>query len=72
MFEFMLILPGNAPSTGQASSLCGDPASVHEKMVACLAALDLLDAGIAAAHLALAIDHLRVQFNLAQDGSGTD
>lgn len=72
MSEFMLILPGDPPATGRDASACGDPASVHDKMVACLAALDRLDAGIAAAHLALAIDHLRVQFNLGQDGSGTD
>jgi hypothetical protein len=48
------------------------PVAVLRQLDQCLAALDRLGAGVPAAHLAMAIDQLRIQFNLDRDGSGTD
>ena len=71
MSEFMLILPGPAdrPAADRAAS---DPVAIARSLEACLAALDRIDAGIPAAYVAMAIDQLRIQFNLGVDGSGTD
>jgi len=75
MAEFMLILPGDArpaADPAQALAACRDPAEIARHLSAGLAALDGIGAGMAAAHLSMALDTLRISFNPAQDASGTD
>lgn len=72
MSEFMLILPGPGGAPRRADCDSRDPAAILADLLASLAALDAIGASLSAAHLALAIDRLRIQFNLAQDSSGTD
>jgi len=62
MPEALLILPDNRPN----------PSGLWRQLDQCLAGLDAIGADIAAAHLAMAMDRLRIQFNLGEDGSGTD
>lgn len=75
MSEFMLIKPGSGPD-GQPLPgplpPADNPAAIARALATCLAALDRIEAGLAAAHLAMALDQLRIQFNLKEDGSGTD
>jgi hypothetical protein len=71
MSEFMLIMPGNDGSPDEAAA-AKDPAVIRDKLLAALHALDEIGASIPAAHVSMAIDQLRIQFNLAEDGSGTD
>ena len=72
MSEFMLILPGGTASPEAAGEPDVDPKILVRKMELCLAGLDRLDAGIAAAHLAMAIDQARIRFDLGRDDSETD
>ncbi|MFC3174368.1 hypothetical protein ACFOD9_08895 [Novosphingobium bradum] len=75
MSEFMLILPGAGTPPGSASPrplVADDPQAIARNLESCLAALDRIEAGVSAAYLSMAIDQLRIQFNLARDGSGTD
>lgn len=79
MKKFKLILSGPAGSPAEEAranyhaAVHGDnPALILHDLRTSLAALDRADAGIAAAYLAMAIDSLCDQFNLAGDISGTD
>jgi hypothetical protein len=49
-----------------------DPKLIIAQLESCLAALDRAGAGIAAAHLSVAIDHARAAFSLGGNTSGTD
>ena len=72
MAEFLLIVPGPEGAPSRAAPASRDPAVLLDALLASLAALDAIGASLPAAHLALAIDRLRAQFNLAEDSSGTD
>lgn len=48
------------------------PQALVARMEECLAALDRAGAGIAAAHLSMAIEQARIAFNLAGNNSETD
>lgn len=48
------------------------PAEILRHMEDCLAALDRIGAALPAVHLATAIDHLRAQFDLPENSSGSD
>ena len=73
MSEFMLI-SGHPTPADPADSLaaCRDPAEIARQLIAALAALDAIGAGMAAAYLAMALDALPVPFNPGEDSSGTD
>jgi hypothetical protein len=70
--EFLLIVPGPEGAPRRAALAASNPAAILEDLRASLEELDAIGASLAAAHLALAIDRLRIQFNLAEDSSGTD
>ena len=72
MSEFLLIVPGPEGAPRRAALAASNPAAILEDLRASLEELDAIGASLAAAHLALAIDRLRIQFNLAEDSSGTD
>ena len=72
MSEFLPFHSGLRSDENSVSVNAEDPSTILYGMTLCLAALDRAGAGIAAAHLALAIHHARVTFNLEEDGSGTD
>ncbi|MBC2669401.1 hypothetical protein ACFOON_16550 [Novosphingobium piscinae] len=48
------------------------PAEILCRLEDCLAALDRIGAGLPAVHLATAIEHLRAQFGLPENSSGSD
>ena len=71
MVEFMLIKGGGAQSD-HAGGDGSDPERIVLQLRACLAVLDRIGAGIAAAHVDTAIQHLRRQFDLDVNTSGSD
>ena len=71
MSEFMLITGTEKPMWPPVPS-SDDPETIMLRMLACLRDLDRIDARLAAAYLETAIQHLRSQFELDGDSSGTD
>lgn len=71
MPEFMLIRRDKPPMWPLEPS-SDDPQAILLRMVSCLRDLDRIDARLAGAYLETAVQHLRSQFNLADDISETD
>lgn len=71
MSEFMLIR-GDAARMWPPQPSTDDPEKIMLRMLACLRDLDRIDARLAGAYLETAIRHLRTQFDLEDDSSGTD
>ena len=64
--------PAAAPAGKSISDQTDDPRQIVAQMERMLAALDRAGAGIAAAHLSMAIVQARAAFNLDQNGSESD
>jgi len=64
--------PAAAPAGKSISDQTDDPRQIVAQMERILAALDRAGAGIAAAHLSMAIVQARAAFNLDQNGSESD
>ena len=71
MSEFMLITGGEG-QTWPARPGSHDPGAILRRMIACLDDLDRIGASLPAIHLDAAIQHLRRQFDLDGDTSGSD
>jgi len=71
MSEFMLIKGPPGPVWPPEPSTA-DPESILLRMLGCLRDLDRVDARLPGAYLEMAIHHLREQFGLGGDSSGTD
>jgi len=72
MSEFMLILSAGEGRMWPPLPSSDDPQTILLRLVACLRDLDRIDAGLAAAYLETAIQHLRSQFDLDRDPSETE
>lgn len=71
MSEFMLIM-GNEKPAWPPYRASTDPETILLRLIACLRDLDGIEARLPAAYLEMAIQHLRVQFNLDADGSKSE
>lgn len=71
MSEFLLI-QGNTGEAWAAQATTDNPAKILLRMIACLRDLDRIGAHLPAVYLETAVHHLRNQFELDEDSSGTD
>jgi hypothetical protein len=72
MSEFMLILPGRDIRVWPQAASTTDPEMLALRLAACLRDLDRIGAYLPAAYLETAIRHLRGQFGIGGDCSGTE